>query len=78
MPAKTAFFAEWHRFPPIFPTADASPTFGMTREKGVIPNPPPRLPCHPEELATRDLQLRTQTGGWPKPEKTLQGIIAKL
>jgi hypothetical protein len=26
MPAKTAFFAEWHRFAPIFPTADASPT----------------------------------------------------
>jgi hypothetical protein len=33
MPAKTAFFAEWHRFAPIFPTADASPTFGMTRKK---------------------------------------------
>ena len=32
MPAKTALFAEWHRFPPIFPTADASPTFGMRRE----------------------------------------------
>jgi hypothetical protein len=32
MPAKTAFFAEWHRFPPIFPTADASRTFGMRRE----------------------------------------------
>jgi hypothetical protein len=32
MPAKTAFFAEWHRFAPIFPTADALPTFSMTRE----------------------------------------------
>jgi hypothetical protein len=32
MPAKTAFFAEWHRFPPICPTADASSTFGMIRE----------------------------------------------
>jgi hypothetical protein len=33
MPAKTAFFAEWHRFPPIFPTADASQAFGMTQKK---------------------------------------------
>jgi hypothetical protein len=33
MPAKTAFFAECRRFPPIFPTADALPTFGMTRKK---------------------------------------------
>jgi hypothetical protein len=39
MPAKTAFFAEWHRFPPIFPTADASPTFGMTRENWWHENP---------------------------------------
>jgi len=23
------FFPEWHRFPPIFSTADASPTLGM-------------------------------------------------
>ena len=32
MPAKTAFFAEWHCFPLIFPTADSSLTLGMTRE----------------------------------------------
>jgi hypothetical protein len=36
MPAKTAFFAEWHRFAPIFPTADASPTFGMRRENSSV------------------------------------------
>jgi hypothetical protein len=59
--------------PAVFPTADSSPRFarfGMTRESN----------CHPEERqppvssrgasATRDLQWRTQTGGWPKPEKT--------
>jgi hypothetical protein len=36
MPAKTAFFAEWHRFPPIFPTADSSLTLGMTRENSNV------------------------------------------
>jgi hypothetical protein len=36
MPAKTVFFAEWHRFAPIFPTADASPTLGMTRENSSV------------------------------------------
>jgi hypothetical protein len=36
MPAKTTFFAEWHRFPAIFPTADASLTFGMTRENSSV------------------------------------------
>jgi hypothetical protein len=30
------FFAEWHRFAPIFPTADASPTFGMRRENSNV------------------------------------------
>jgi hypothetical protein len=32
MPAKTAFFAEWHRFAPILPTADSSLALGMTLE----------------------------------------------
>jgi hypothetical protein len=32
MPAKTAFFAEWHRFAPIFPSADSPLTLGMTLE----------------------------------------------
>jgi hypothetical protein len=36
MPAKTAFFAEWHRFPPFFPTADSSLTLGMTRENSSV------------------------------------------
>jgi hypothetical protein len=36
MPAKTAFFAEWHRFAPIFQTADASPTLGMRRENSSV------------------------------------------
>ena len=36
MPAKTAFFAEWHCFAPIFPTVDASPTFCMTRENSSV------------------------------------------
>jgi hypothetical protein len=30
------FFAEWHRFAPIFPTADASLTFGMRRENSSV------------------------------------------
>jgi len=36
MPAKTAFFAEWHQFPPIVATADAPPTFGMRRENSSV------------------------------------------
>jgi hypothetical protein len=31
-----AFFAEWHRFAPICPTADASRTFGMRRENSIF------------------------------------------
>jgi hypothetical protein len=30
------FFVEWHRFAPIFPTADASRTFAMTRENSSV------------------------------------------
>jgi hypothetical protein len=67
--------------PAVFPTADSSPRFarfGMTRERN----------CHPEERqppvssrgasVTRNPQLRAKARGEPKPEKTLQGIIAKL
>jgi len=35
-PRKQPFFAEWHRFAPISPTADASPRFGMTRENSSV------------------------------------------
>ena len=31
-----SFFAEWRRFAPIFPTADASPAFGMRRENSSV------------------------------------------
>jgi hypothetical protein len=68
---------------PCHPESTASPPVSSRIHRlpsRVIPNPPPPLPCHPESTAsppvssrgasaTRDLQWRTQTGGWPKPEK---------
>jgi hypothetical protein len=67
--------------PAVFPTADSSPRFarfGMTRERSFHPEERQPPVSSRGASATRDLQWKTQAGGRPKPEKTLQGIIAKL